>query len=610
MVQSSYTVSPKVSELYREGPKPNFNYFYYNPVKGTQFFEDFMLNDAPVVFGGRRLLLSAETPNDNGTLWKLSISLTVTMPSPGSTFNLNTVTLSDDAKASYGSYQSVATFTPQVDLVKGLQSLFETSLDLAKFSNPIVNVGLTAGFSAVFNSATFTFHFNHNPTGSPTINSPVTDKYGVGMSLTADTSAISDDDGMPEANQFSYQWYASGSLIVGATSSKYTIKAEDIGKDITVTLKYTDKGGYDETVTSDTVKASKNELASIKGDTSKSLLKTDNSVSGALVVTDADFGEAGLQKTTGKADYGTFTYGPEKIGVAAKEAVPLPVSAKWGWTYTLDTTNAKVQALTGGKSLVDKLILTSIDGSAQQEITVTINGFDPPAVNDPGPTNASTNAPTPTVNTTAVSTILVSLAETDRGPWVLARYTDYLSGKMNVADFVASVTPDLDQSLFPSLIMYNFLFGKSPSQEQAISLADFNNEQYSAYAKMKVPDPNLGVYEALGRGLSSNNAFTYKTGTDTSFITKAYQDVFGRSSTPDQSKHFQDQLTYFQTMYTGAGMGEAEANLSARGAVFGQMVGVSMLNEPELHKGDDQAKAFLSLFVQGQTAFGEIVPFI
>ena len=49
------------------------------------------------------------------------------------------------------------------------------------------------------------------------------------------------------------------------------------------------------------------------------------------------------------------------------------------WTYTLDNTNAAVQALAANQTLTDTFTVTSIDGTAQV-ITVTINGADDAAV--------------------------------------------------------------------------------------------------------------------------------------------------------------------------------------------------------------------------------------
>ena len=82
-------------------------------------------------------------------------------------------------------------------------------------------------------------------TGAPTISGVVR----VGQTLTADTSGISDANGLTNAT-FSYQWLADDANISGATSSTYTLAAADEGKVVKVRVSFTDDEGYDETLTS------------------------------------------------------------------------------------------------------------------------------------------------------------------------------------------------------------------------------------------------------------------------------------------------------------------------------------------------------------------------
>ena len=72
----------------------------------------------------------------------------------------------------------------------------------------------------------------------------------VGQTLTADTSGISDADGLENVS-YSYQWLSSRDTeIDGATSSTYTLKASDNGKVIKVRVTFTDDAGNDESLTS------------------------------------------------------------------------------------------------------------------------------------------------------------------------------------------------------------------------------------------------------------------------------------------------------------------------------------------------------------------------
>ena len=89
---------------------------------------------------------------------------------------------------------------------------------------------------------------NEAATGQPTISgTPV-----VGNALTADTSAVSDGNGMTGAS-FSYQWVRDGSTISGATGSTYAVVENDQGHSLKAQVSFTDDDGFDETVTSSAV---------------------------------------------------------------------------------------------------------------------------------------------------------------------------------------------------------------------------------------------------------------------------------------------------------------------------------------------------------------------
>ena len=79
---------------------------------------------------------------------------------------------------------------------------------------------------------------NREATGSPTISgTPQVDQ-----TLTADTSAISDEDGLSNVS-YSYQWTAGGTDIDGATEATYTLTATEQGKTIQVRVTFTDDAG-------------------------------------------------------------------------------------------------------------------------------------------------------------------------------------------------------------------------------------------------------------------------------------------------------------------------------------------------------------------------------
>ena len=90
---------------------------------------------------------------------------------------------------------------------------------------------------------------NRPATGAPTI----TGTTQVGETLSADTSAVSDADGMP-AERVAYQWIASDggtdTAISSATSRTYTLVDADEGKSIKVQVSFTDDAGNAESLTS------------------------------------------------------------------------------------------------------------------------------------------------------------------------------------------------------------------------------------------------------------------------------------------------------------------------------------------------------------------------
>ena len=92
---------------------------------------------------------------------------------------------------------------------------------------------------------------NSPATGAPTIDGTAQ----VGETLTALTNGITDEDGLTNPT-YRYQWIRSDNgtdaNIAGQTDSTYTLVAADQGKTIKVQVSFTDRGGYQETLTSTT----------------------------------------------------------------------------------------------------------------------------------------------------------------------------------------------------------------------------------------------------------------------------------------------------------------------------------------------------------------------
>ena len=87
---------------------------------------------------------------------------------------------------------------------------------------------------------------NNAPTGLHTISGTPQ----VNETLTADTSAIDDADGLTNVS-YSYQWTAGGTNIAGATGSSYTLTASEQGQTIRVRVTFTDDDDNEETLISE-----------------------------------------------------------------------------------------------------------------------------------------------------------------------------------------------------------------------------------------------------------------------------------------------------------------------------------------------------------------------
>ena len=87
---------------------------------------------------------------------------------------------------------------------------------------------------------------NSPATGAPTISGTAQ----VGETLTADTSPITDEDGLTNVS-YSYQWLADDADIKDSTGSTYTLTDDDVGKAISVRATFTDNAGNEESLTSE-----------------------------------------------------------------------------------------------------------------------------------------------------------------------------------------------------------------------------------------------------------------------------------------------------------------------------------------------------------------------
>jgi len=104
-------------------------------------------------------------------------------------------------------------------------------------------LGLEGNSLDALTLATVTINENVSPTGSVTLSGSATED----QTLTANTSALADEDGL---GSFSYQWLRDGSAISGAAGVSYTLGDADVGHAVSVRVSYTDGYGTLERVTS------------------------------------------------------------------------------------------------------------------------------------------------------------------------------------------------------------------------------------------------------------------------------------------------------------------------------------------------------------------------
>ena len=192
---------------------------------------------------------------------------------------------------------------------------------------------------------------------SPAAGAPgITGTARVGETLTADTSAISDSDGLASAS-FSYQWLADDADISGATGSAYTLASTDRGKAIKVRVSFTDDAGYEETLTSAATAA----VAAKPPD-----------VTGVRITSDP-----GDDDTYAKDDIIRISLAfDEKVDVDTSGGTPrIKIDmdpAEWGEKWASYASGSGTSALTFAHTVVEPNISTQ--GIAVLENTLELNG--------------------------------------------------------------------------------------------------------------------------------------------------------------------------------------------------------------------------------------------
>lgn len=176
------------------------------------------------------------------------------------------------------------------------------------------------------------------------------------------TATITDDNGL-SLEGVSYAWLA-GTDTIGTDASTVTLTNAEVGKTVTVTVTYIDDDNFSESVTSEATAAVAPiapTAAEFSGDLAATVSSSETAATtGTAVVTDINDGEDSFEELNDI----TTTYGVFSIATTG------------AWTYTLDTNNATVAALTStDDDLVDTIILSSFDGTTSP-LSITITGTD------------------------------------------------------------------------------------------------------------------------------------------------------------------------------------------------------------------------------------------
>ena len=226
---------------------------------------------------------------------------------------------------------------------------------------------------------------NDGPTGMPTITGTATQ----GMTLTADISAIMDEDGL---GTFTYQWRAGNTNIKDATASTFVLTQAQVGATITVVVSYTDADEADagEEGTSLT-SAATSAVANVNDDPTGAVTISGTATLGATLRADpsAIMDEDGL---------GTFTYQWQSAGAD-------------GMDETILTGKSLTPTYVLAQAQVGKIITVTVfytDGQDTNEsltsastAVVTMTNMDP-AGGSPTITGTATQGMPLTVNVTTI----------------------------------------------------------------------------------------------------------------------------------------------------------------------------------------------------------------
>jgi len=254
-------------------------------------YSDLQVENSTPVIGGTA---SGQAVNDNATVLPFT---TVTIADADGDNLTITVTLDNNAKGVFTPASLTAsgfTGTGPYSLASNSTSNVQTAIRLLDFNpaNNRVNVGNTETTS--FTIAIADASSGANNTNTSVISTSIND-VGIASIIGSTTqgqtllSGLTDADGIT-GSSFSYQWKRNTLNIVGANAIDYELTQDDVGKNITVTINYTDDLASVESRTSPATSliANINDLPTINGTIASQMVDDTDTISPFSQVTIAD----------------------------------------------------------------------------------------------------------------------------------------------------------------------------------------------------------------------------------------------------------------------------------------------------------------------------------
>ena len=173
----------------------------------------------------------------------------------------------------------------------------------------------------------------------------------VERTLTADTSAITDVNGIPEDVVFTYQWIVDDADVPEATGPSYTVQPSDLGKTIKVRIGFTDLDGFREERSSGVVGPVEARSKAVNFWTATVTVKQDATSAGIIGyhVVDAKYLGSGI--TEGNVTFGASSYVVRSVllteGGTLKFTLSPPPSDEEIELWILDTTLRELPSASG-----------------------------------------------------------------------------------------------------------------------------------------------------------------------------------------------------------------------------------------------------------------------